>query len=142
MLFELINPSDPYTFRAPSIEVAGAAVILLSAAYGARSIGEDPELSTPVMFGWDEWAEEHGVDGAWLDAHRLEVAEALDSFLIGGPAARAGAEEALAKIPTEDRESWRARRQDSMRSSLSKIGERAYEVAKKLREERPEKATP
>jgi hypothetical protein len=53
MLFELINPSDPYTFRAPSIEVAGAVACLLSSGFGAvcRDPGMD-DLSTPVLFGW------------------------------------------------------------------------------------------
>lgn len=33
-VYELINPSDPYTFEAPNIEIAGAAVVLLSTAFG------------------------------------------------------------------------------------------------------------
>lgn len=53
ILYELINPSDPYTFLAPNVEVAGVVVAMLGTGYGAKPVEGDSE-STPILFGWDE----------------------------------------------------------------------------------------
>ena len=42
-IYELNNPSDPYTFEAENIEVAGAAVVYLSTSYGATEVGCDSD---------------------------------------------------------------------------------------------------
>ena len=131
-LYELINPSDPYTFYANSIEVAGVAAVLLSEGFGAKPVDGVGE-SSPVMFGWEVWLKERAIDSNWMDAHRLEVAAALDSFLIGGAATRADVESMLAELPPEKREGWRLARQDRHRTSMNKIGEAAYKMAKRLR---------
>ena len=59
-LWELINPSDPYTFRAPDVRVAGMAAFIMSHAYGAKRVGGGE--CSPIILGWDEWAAEHGID--------------------------------------------------------------------------------
>ncbi|MBE4080524.1 hypothetical protein ACJO2A_19710 [Vibrio parahaemolyticus] len=41
-LFELITPSDPYTFYAPNLEVAAVVAYSLSSHYGAVSV-DNPE---------------------------------------------------------------------------------------------------
>jgi hypothetical protein len=131
-LYELINPSDPYTFEAPSIEVAAASAWLLSSGFGAKAI--DGDEATPVLFGCEDWMKARGMDSAgWFTAHESEIAAALDSFLIGKAADRADVEDMLAELPEEKREAWRARRQDRHRTSLNQIGERAYQLAEKLR---------
>lgn len=135
-LWILINPSDPYTFRAPTLEVAGAAVAMLCTAFGARPADGQGE-ETPVLFGWEEWLAARGIDRAWIVAHREELAAALDSFLIGDPEERADVESMLEMLPEDRREEWRARRQDRHRSSLSQIGEEAYETARRLRQLQP-----
>ena len=131
-LYELINPSDAYTFYADSIEVAGVAVALLSTQFGAKPADGEGE-STPILFGWDKWFEERLIDSSWIDVHRLEIADALDSVLIGDACERADIEVLLEGLPMEKRETWRAERQDRRRSSMSRIGETAYENAKRLR---------
>lgn len=134
-IYELINPSDPYTFEAGSIEVAGVAAATLSTGFGAQEVGcEDEGESTPVMFGWDEWLKEHGIDSDWIAAHRTEIADALDSFLIGNPADRQDVEDMLAELPPDKQESWKARRQDRHRTSMNQIGESATNLARRLRE--------
>ena len=130
-LYELINPSDRYTFYAPSIEVAGVVVCQLSPSFGAKEIGGDEQ--TPILFGWDDWLENHGIDKKWVEVHLTEIADALDSFLIGGPNERADVESMLAMLPEEKREEWRAQRQDRHRSSKNQIGEAAYAYAKAIR---------
>lgn len=131
-LYELINPSDPYTFRANSVEIAGAATVLLSTQFGAKPVDGEGE-GTPVLFGWEEWLKAHGIDRDWIDAHALEIADALDSFLIGNPHTRADVESMLAELPPEKREAWRLKRQGRHRTSMSQIGEAAYEMAARLR---------
>lgn len=60
MRFELINPSDPYTFEAEDLEVAAVAVCLLGeGAYMARATceGAKPEHDVPAFLlgGQDDW---------------------------------------------------------------------------------------
>ena len=137
-IYELINPSDSYTFEAPSIEVAAVAVLQLSSSCGATQLtcvpdDEEPP-STPVMFGWPEWLLDRGIDDAWVEAHLEHVADALESMRIGSLVDREDIEQALALIPKSKRQEWLAKRQDRLRISLSKIGERAWEVAALLRQ--------
>lgn len=138
-LYELINPSDRYTFYAPSIEVAAVTVIQLSAGFGANEVGGDER--TPVLFGWQEWLDGHGITPEWTDDHLEEIAAALESFLIGGPAERADVESMLAELPEEKRKAWRAKRQDRHRSSMNQIGESAYKYAAAIRRKVAKKLT-
>lgn len=132
ILFELVNPSDPYTFYAPSVQIAGIVAYSLAPGFGAKAVGQD--LSTPVFLGWDEWMQSHGIDDDFAEQHRSEIADAFDSFVIGTAARRADVESMLARLPESERQAWRDERQDRHRSSESKIGEVAYEYAKRLRE--------
>ena len=137
-LWELINPSDPYTFRAPDVRVAGMAAFIMSHAYGAKRVGGGE--CSPMILGWDEWAAKHGIDEQWIDSHAHELAEAFESFLIGPVEDRAEVEASISAIQSPaDARKWKLDRQDKLRSSLSAIGEAAYlagdqfrEVAKKL----------
>lgn len=133
-LWELINPSDPYTFYAPTVEVAGVAAAMLSTGFGAKCLDNQCDERTPILFGWDEWLKERGIDDEWVSQHASEIADALDSFLIGHKTDRKDVEDMLAELPPEKREAWRAKRQDRHRTSLSRIGELAYKLAKRLRE--------
>lgn len=129
--YELINPSDAYTFIAPNIEVAGVAVAMLSTAYGARDVATDE--STPILFGWDEWLTLHGIDDAWMIEHTAEIAAALESVLIGDAAARADVETTLSHLPHDQRQAWLDERHDRRRTSLSDIGSRAHWTAQRLK---------
>jgi hypothetical protein len=131
-LYELINPSDPYTFYAPSIEVAGACVVILSTGFGAKPVDGDGEC-TPVMFGWNEWLKDRGIDDKWLDEHLAELAECYESFLIGDAAKRADVESMLAMLPDDKKQEWRDQRQHRHRSSMNQIGEAAYQRARAFR---------
>jgi hypothetical protein len=133
--YELINPSDPYTFKAPNIEVAGVVAVLLSTAFGAKAIDpptEDGE-TTPIIFGWNEWLQDRGINDDWVDSHAADIAEAYDSFLIGSLNQRHDVEKILALLSAEKREEWKADRQDRHRTSMNRIGEAAMSFAKKFR---------
>ena len=133
MLYELINMSDTYTFYADSIELAGVCACLLGNGYGAKRADGEGE-TTPVLFGWNEWLADRGVDQAWVDSHRIEIADAYDSFLIGSASQRADIDEAVAAMPEEKRKEFILKRQNKRRSSMNQIGEYAYELAEFFRE--------
>ena len=132
-LYELVNPSDPYTFYAPSVEVAGLASAMLSPSFGASPVDGEGE-SSPVMFGWNEWMKEKGIDDEWIAENKLAIADALDSFLIGNANRRADVESMVEMLPDDKKAEWRGSRQDRNRTSLNQIGESAYKLAKQLRE--------
>lgn len=92
MGFELVNPSDPYTFKAPSLMTAAFACILLSdGKYGARQLNGGHVVPPFFLGGSDKWFMEKF--GANLEeslsafagsvACRLKTAEALESMTLG-----------------------------------------------------------
>lgn len=134
--YELINPSDPYTFKAPSIEIAGLCTVMLSPSFGARQVDPpNPDNErTPMIFGWDEWFANREIGENFINNHLQEIADAFESFLIGDINKRRDVEEMLALIPAEKQEEWKASRQDRHRTSMNRIGEAAAQRAKAIRE--------
>lgn len=133
ILYELINPSDPYTFYAPSIEVAGVTAAMLSTGFGAKPVEGEGE-SSPVLFGWDDWMKNKGINAEWIEEHQTEIIDALESFLIGNANSRADVESMLAELPEEKRAAWRLERQNRHRTGMNQIGEGAYKMAQRLRQ--------
>jgi hypothetical protein len=131
VLFELINPSDPYTFEAESIEIAGVVTVILSSSFGAKSL-DPPYESTPILFGWDAWLADRGIDNEFLSTNAEAIARAFESFIIGSASDRRELELVLKELPVERRESFIRERQERMRSSFNQIGERAYMLAKQF----------
>lgn len=144
MIYDIINMSDSYTIKAESLDVAAVACLLLgSGQYGFAPL-EDGGVKIPLfMFGGvDEWFREHfGKDvGPCVEEIREkragELADCLDSCLIGSLTDRQEYERELELIESpESREKFRAERHDKRRTSMNDIGGRAYEMAKRLREE-------
>jgi hypothetical protein len=126
-LWELINPSDPYTFRAASVEIAAAVAFLLSPSYGARNVATDE--GTPMLTGWPEWLSVRGIDGAWSLNHAEEIATAMDSLLFGLAEDRDALEKMIAMVPEAEQKDWIAKRQGRVRTSMNRIGEKAYREA-------------
>lgn len=133
-LFDVINPSDAMTMHAPDILTAGAAVLLLGGGkIGARNIeGGD---GTPVLFGWEDWYKERGVEDVsdWIGDHLAEVADALESVMLGSPNDRTDLDEALRLMPKEAREAYIQDRNDRRRSSCSDWETYAHDLAGQLR---------
>lgn len=138
MEYELINPSDPYTFIASSNEIAALTVFCLSTNYGAKAKDGSFEVPVFIFGGSAEWYEEqfgHSIDFK-LDENREELANALGSFMYGGFEDRKRYQSALKAIDDDKkREEFIAEWQDG-RSSLNDIGNYAHELAKKLREKK------
>lgn len=138
-VYELINPSDPYTFEADDIRIAGFCAAYLSTGFGARRVGDGAEESTPVLIGWGDWLKEQGITKEFVQSNATKIADAFDSFLIGDAKICEDVKSMLAELPPEKREAWRANRQDRHRPSMNQIGEAAYAAAKHLRAKLEEK---
>ncbi|MEK0268253.1 hypothetical protein WM008_01025 [Vibrio vulnificus] len=134
-LWVLDNPSDPYTFYAPNVEIAGIVACSLSGGFGAHQADNSQER-TPILFGWEEWFEEKGILDlqAYAKENADTIADAFDSFLIGDANKRKDVEHMLELLPEDKKQEWRDSRQERMRSSLNQTGERAYLYAKRYRE--------
>ena len=135
MEYELINPSDPYTFIASDLEVAALVVFSISTLYGAESKDRDGNVPVFIFGGAKEWYQESfgrtPDDG--MEARKNEVAEALDSFMYGHFEDRRRYESALQAITEQEKkEEFIAAWQDG-RSSLNDIGTYAHMLAKKIR---------
>jgi hypothetical protein len=129
-VFDIANPSDAYTIKGPFMACAIAVAILGNGAYGIKG--------TPVLFGWDDWLKEQGIEdlSAHIDAHAVEIADALESVLIGSERDREEVESTLAMLPEEKREEWLAMRHDKQRSSMNDIGGKARKIAARLRQQK------
>lgn len=141
MLYELINPCDPYTFIAENRETAALAVFLLTTIYGAET-SEAEDADVPVFFIWGarEWYKENfrrtpdeGLDALWP-----EVCDALESFVYGNPEERKLYEYTLSLIESEGSKEKYKRRWHDRRDSMTDIGQAAWDTARLLREKRGE----
>lgn len=139
MLYEIINPSDPYTMETDDREAASLACLLLgSGRYALRSIGGDG-WSTPLfIFGGSEewWAKEFGypLTEAVERVGRERIATALETVLIGDADDRTRMTDAMSFIDDPaKRQAFRDQQHDRARTSINNIGGRAYRMADSLR---------
>jgi len=149
MLYELINMSDPYTFKADDLECAALATILLGRGqYGAKPLdGQEydrvPDHGVPIMvFNGPVWFE-NKFGKSIPDAMdvclenlgtRAALVRTLRSVVIGRAdiEARAAFDAEYEAMVPEIREEWRAKRHDEMCSSLNDIGDRALKMAQRI----------
>lgn len=137
MTYKLINPSDPYTFRARSREIAALTVFVLGTQYGAEpQKNTDEGVPVFILGGASEWyIETFGrTPDEGLHELRRDVIDALESFVLGDFVDRKRYDAALAAIDDQ----WKAEQfmeqwQDG-RSSCNDIGGAANAWAKTLRE--------
>jgi hypothetical protein len=138
MICEIINPSDPYTLQTDNFDAAALAVWLIGrGTFGLKTVGvpESEHQSTPILFGWQEWARGRylpSVD-AYIEAHRREIAAACDSVMIGSVDVRRAFTTAIAYMAPERVREYRAEIYDQQRTSLNRIGESFWAYADKLR---------
>lgn len=136
--YELINPSDPYTFLAEDKEVAALVIGCLSLAYGAETQGEAEENRVPIFLfgGYNEWFNDcFGHDPAdGLEARKRVVGNALSSFMLGHFEDRRRYEAALAAIDDPAKRDKFIEDWQNGRSSLNDIGTIAHSIGKRLLE--------
>jgi len=134
MQYELINPSDPYTFIAKNKEVAALTVFLISTMYGARSETGEEEVPVFLIGNPESWyqSEFHRPTDEGFLLNKKEVAKALESFMLGNFEDRQRYEIALNAITDPvKKEEFIAAWQEG-RSSLNNIGTYAHALSKKL----------
>jgi hypothetical protein len=140
LLFEIVNPSDPYTVEASSLDVAAMAAVLLGQGnYQFKALEGGEDVPFFAFGGADEWCQQHfkeslvELSNRVMDTKVSEVADCLDSVLYGKKEDRV---EFLITTEGMDRNTFEAARlirQANKRSSMNDIGERAYRMADKLR---------
>lgn len=137
MQYELINPSDPYTFIADNKEVATLTVFCLSTWYGAESEDGSETVHVFMFGGSKEWfKKEFGkATDQSLEDNRTAVGKALSSMMYGHFEDRRRYEAALEAI-TDDakREDFIKKWQDGI-SSLNDIGTYAHTLGKQFLEQ-------
>jgi hypothetical protein len=138
MLYELVNMSDRYTFRADSLPCAAVVTVLLgNGQYMAKPLDDASAQEVPffIFGGSDEWFTEHcgGLDTTvkrFVNGEsRAELVAALRSVLIGD---RAEYEETLPMIAESERTAWTAKWHERHRSSTNDIGKRARQLADRI----------
>lgn len=86
--FELINPSDPFTFKARSLEVAAQAVLLIgNGAYGGKSLDGGEDVPIFLFGGNDEWFKDKfdkTAEQSFEARDNDALAECFESFTLGG----------------------------------------------------------
>lgn len=136
-IWEIVNMSDPYTILCDDHEVAALACLMLGEGhYAFREVQGGREVPIFLFGGAQEWFTEQFKRSLSdsLKSNALALADALDSVMIGRPSERQAYELALAHIPTpEGRATYRAAVLDEQRSSLNNIGQRAWNLAARLR---------
>lgn len=136
MEYELINPSDPYTFIADDLEVAALAVFALGNMFGAKAKSDDTKVPVFLFSDPHEWFFEnfnHSIEDG-LESRKIAVANALGTFMLGTFEDRRRYEAALQTITDPDKkESFKAEWQDG-RSSMNDIGSYAHNLSKVILE--------
>lgn len=133
--YELINPSDPYTFLAEDFETAALVVFVLSTAFGAQPKDGGEEVPLFVFGGASEWYKENfgRTPDEGIKAKRNALADGLLSMMYGHFEDRKRYNAALDAITDpEKREKFMAEWQDG-HSSLNDIGTVAHKIGNALK---------
>lgn len=130
--YEFINPSDPYTFEAPDLEVAAVVTFLVGGGRcGADSLDGSDNVPIFLFGGSEAWVQQtFGRDlKPWFEQtmgqRRSEICASLESFLYGGRQER----QRLSAATLAER----AEHNNRSRSSMNNIGRRAFDIASNLR---------
>lgn len=137
MEYNLINPSDPYTFIAADYETAVLTVLCLGTAYGAEPKDGGEGVPIFIFGGAVDWYMEkfgHTTDDG-LDEKRDAVADALASMMLGDFEDRRRYELALSAIDDPEKKARFIDEWQGGRSSLNNIGGAAHALAKRLRKQ-------
>lgn len=132
MIYEIINPSDPYCIEADDPKVACVAVAILGEGMYALKQG-DEDIMPIFLVDPDEWFREQfrGSFGEVLNSiDRAVLAVCFDSVLCCEAGEYEEEKAALAKVPFY---SARLARHDERRTSMNDIGRRAWALAERVR---------
>lgn len=137
MVYRLANPSDPYTFRADTYEIAALTVLCMGTQYGATPKNGDENVPVFLFIDAEEWYKDNfgkSIEEG-LKANREKVADALFSMLYGGFAERDTYELALESITDKEKEADFKKKWHDRHSSTNDIGSYAHKMAEILKAE-------
>lgn len=137
MIYEIINPSDPYTLEAKSLKIASVANLLLGeGSYGLESEDVEKCKGSPIFLfgGAEEWFQKEfdQTIKEIIDNNLLEIAKCLDSVLPMNISER----KELQEENNHQKIDVHLKREeilDKRRTSLNNIGQRAWNLAEKIR---------
>lgn len=139
-LYEIINPSDPYTFRAIDDKVALAVCLLAGRGKTpGKRVGDGEDIGGLLMFMSDEESEKFFKDtfgdfGEWLKENNAEVVKALESVLCMPAGERYSYERAIELMPDDEtRKKYRDEIHDRLRTSLNDFGSYCWSLAESFR---------
>lgn len=135
MIYNLVNPSDPYTFKADTYEIAALTVLCMGTQYGASPKNGNENVPVFLFTNADEWYKEtfgKSVEEG-LKANREAVADALLSMLYGGFEERETYEAALESITDAEKEKVFKEKWHARHSSMNDIGSYAHKMAAVLK---------
>lgn len=137
MLFEIANPSDPYTMEAKDFQTACvAACILGEGKLGLTEIGGDHSMPVFIFGGHDEWfTENFGKDfkTTMEETSKKDIAEALESIFYGYTVERELLEAKKELLPPDSFLIWKAAYTENHRSSMRNIEWNASKIAESIR---------
>lgn len=142
MLFNVVNPHDPYTMEAPDFMSAAVAICLVGeGSYGLAQIdaieGEQPKIVPVFRFTDPEpWFIEHfnknfgdTLTLASSAEHMPNLIKALDSVVYGHQEDRADFLRQLEAQPPAERENFRIEWHEKRRSTFVQLAEHAWGMA-------------
>jgi hypothetical protein len=138
MIYEIVNPSDPYTMETDNLLAACIACTMLGAGkYALRQQDGEVEMPLFIFGGIEQWFEkkfEKPIAELLDGSNDIPVIEALDSVLIGDATDRKIYKAAIEKMDAEAVKVFRKEWQDKKRSSMNDIGARAEHISASMRE--------
>lgn len=133
MIYEIINPSDPYTMAAKNPQVAKFCNILLgNGLYGLKD--EEGNKVLGIVFTDEELEEilkkEFGEDiSEFMKTHKDEINDCFNSVMIGNLKDRPAYDEIIRKMNPADRNKYRKELLETKITSLNNIAEKAWRMA-------------
>lgn len=144
MLFEIINPHDPYTIAADDLEIAAVAICILGEGkYSLKELSGDKSAYVPMfpVSGQDEWFKKwfgRTFEESMLYASEQRTAclvKCLASVMIGDAKNRRAFEELLSKAESADAYITSLNKiHDAIRTSQVDIGRTAWGMADFIQE--------
>lgn len=136
-VYEIINPSDPYTLECDDLAVATLAVVLLGRGHYGLNDENDQNIVPIMLFGdsgsWFQQQFGKTLEELLKATSKDKIADCLDSVIYGSFGDRRRYLTALNLIDDPEKQAEWARTWHDQRSSLNDIGGRAKRLAAHLR---------
>lgn len=142
MLFQIVNPFDPYTMLAEDHETAAVAIAVVGEGkMGGKEIGGNAEVPIFLFVDIDDWFSEKfgktfggALEHATAKENMPKLIAALGSVLVGDEGGRAEYVKAIAGIDgARARMEFRQKWHDERRTSTSDVGRHCWAMAQHLR---------